>query len=281
MPLANGLEVLSRARREHYGVGAFNCINIEFLRAVVDTAVSMNSPVILALTPGALKYSGWEALFGAARALADAAPVPVVIHLDHGTKIEEVEHAARLGFSSIMIDGAALSFEENIAITKRAVQIAHAAGASLEAELGEIGGKEEEIESGGVMTDPARVPEFVSSTGLDVLAPAFGSVHQKEKRDASLDLVRLELIAAATTAPLVLHGGSGVPKDQVQGAIARGVAKVNVGTEMQRTFTRVLRESLAANPSEWDARKFLKPASLAVAAAVQERIEMCGSSGKL
>jgi fructose-bisphosphate aldolase, class II len=281
MPLANGLEVLSRARREHYGVGAFNCINIEFLRAVVDTAVSLNSPVILALTPGALKYSGWEALFGAARALADAAPVPVVIHLDHGTKIEEVEQAARLGFSSIMIDGAALSFEDNIAITKRAVQIAHAAGASLEAELGEIGGKEEEIESGGVMTDPARVPEFVAATGLDVLAPAFGSVHQKEKRDASLDLVRLELIAAATSAPLVLHGGSGVPKDQVQGAIARGVAKVNVGTEMQRTFTRVLRETLAANPTEWDARKFLKPASVAVAAAVQERIEMCGSSGKV
>jgi ketose-bisphosphate aldolase len=180
-----------------------------------------------------------------------------------------------------MIDGAALSFEDNIAITKRAVQIAHAAGASLEAELGEIGGKEEEIESGGVMTDPSRVPEFVSSTGLDVLAPAFGSVHQKEKRDASLDLARLELIAAATTAPLVLHGGSGVPKDQVQGAIARGVAKVNVGTEMQRTFTRVLRETLAANPTEWDARKFLKPASVAVAAAVKERIEMCGSSGKV
>ena len=280
MPLANGLQVLAKARREGYGVGAFNCINIEYIRAVVDTAQALSSPVIVALTPGALKYAGWEALSAAAKAVAEAASVPVVVHLDHGTTLEEVEQAARFGFSSIMIDGAALSFEDNIALTKRAAVIAHAAGASLEAELGEIGGKEEEIESAGVMTDPARVPEFVASTGLDVLAPAFGSVHQKEKRDAKLDLLRLEQIAAATGAPLVLHGGSGVPKDQVQGAIARGIAKVNVGTEMQRTFTRVLRETLAANPSEWDARKFLKPATKAVAEVVRERIEMCGSGGR-
>jgi fructose-bisphosphate aldolase, class II len=280
MPLVSGLEMLRPARQHKYAVGAFNCINLEYVRAVINVARELNSPIIVALTPGALKYSGWDALPAAVRAMAEASSIPVAMHLDHGTKIMEVEMAARAGFSSIMIDGAALPYDQNVEITKAAAEIAHAAGASLEGELGEIGGQEEHIVSEGVMTDPDAVAGFVDATHLDVLATSFGSVHQKATRDAVLDLERLEKIAAATSAPLVLHGGSGVPDDQLRAVIARGVAKVNVGTEMQRTFSRVLRETAIARPDEWDTRKLLGPATTALEAVIRARLEPLGSAGR-
>jgi fructose-bisphosphate aldolase, class II len=280
MPLVSGLEILRPARQHQYAVGAFNCINLEYVRAVINVARELNSPIIVALTPGALKYSGWDALPAAVRAMADASSIPVAMHLDHGTRISEVEMAAKAGFSSIMIDGAALPYFDNVKITKAAAEIAHAAGASLEGELGEIGGQEEHIVSEGVMTDPDAVAGFVDATGLDVLATSFGSVHQKAKRDAVLDLERLEKIAAATNAPLVLHGGSGVPDDQLRAVISRGVAKVNVGTELQRTFSRILRETAIAHPDEWDARKLLGPATIALEAVVRSRLEPLGSAGR-
>lgn len=261
-------------------MGAFNCINLEYVRGTLEAAISLKSPIIIAVTPGAAKFSGWEAFPAAIRAMAAAAPVPVCLHLDHGTKLEEVEKALKAGFSSVMIDGAHLALEDNIALTQQVVKAAHAVGVSVEAELGEIGGQEEEIESAGVLTDPEAVPGFVEATGLDVLATSFGSVHQKAQRDAQLDLPRLERIAAATAVPLVLHGGSGVPFSTVQEAIARGVAKVNVGTELQRTFARVLRETVNANPSEWDVRKLLNPSIQALGEAVRERLEVFGSVGK-
>ena len=280
MPLVTGLELLRPARAGGYAVGAFNCINLEYVRAVVNVAVELNCPVIVALTPGALKYSGWDALPAAVRAIAENVSVPVCLHLDHGTKLSDLEKAAKAGFSSLMIDGAALPYAENVAITRSAAEIAHRAGASLEGELGEIGGQEEDIVSHGVMTDPAAVADFVAQTGLDVFASSFGSVHQKSARDTRLDLERLERIAAATSAPLVLHGGSGVPDDQLREAIARGVAKVNVGTQLQRTYAQVLRETLAAKPDEWDVRKLLGPANAALEAMVRARLEVLGCAGR-
>lgn len=280
MSLVTANEILKPARAGKYAVGAFNCINLEYVRGTLEAAISLKSPIIIAVTPGAAKFSGWEAFPAAIRAMAAAAPVPVCLHLDHGTKLEEVEKALKAGFSSVMIDGAHLALEDNIALTQQVVKAAHAVGVSVEAELGEIGGQEEEIESAGVLTDPEAVPGFVEATGLDVLATSFGSVHQKAQRDAQLDLPRLERIAAATAVPLVLHGGSGVPFSTVQEAIARGVAKVNVGTELQRTFARVLRETVNANPSEWDVRKLLNPSIQALGEAVRERLEVFGSVGK-
>ncbi len=274
MPLVTCLEILRPARQHGYAVGAFNCINLEYVRGVVNAAESIGCPVIVALTPGALKYSGWDALPAAVRGIAANSKLQIALHLDHGTSLEEVQHAADTGFSSIMIDGAALPYDENVRITRAAAEIAHRAGASLEGELGEIGGQEEEIVSGGVLTDPAAVPGFVTDTELDVLATSFGSVHQKASRDAALDLERLERIAAATSAPLVLHGGSGVPDDGLRAAIARGVAKVNVGTELQRTFSRALRTAAMAHPDEWDTRKLLSPARLALEQLVKTRLEV-------
>jgi fructose-bisphosphate aldolase class II len=280
MPLVTATDMLKPARAQGYAVGAFNCINIEFARAVVNTAESVSSPVIVALTTGALKYAGWHALPAAVRAMADAAKVPVCLHLDHGLSLPEIERALRVGFSSVMIDASHLSFQDNINLSRAAAEMAHVAGASLEAELGQIGGKEEEIEAAGAMTDPETVPEFVASTGLDVLAAAFGSVHQKTVRDAKLDLGRLEQIAQRTSVPIVLHGGSGVPFESVQAAIARGVAKVNVGTELQRSFSRTLRETLSAHPDEWDARKLIAPSIKALEVIVRERIEVFGSASR-
>jgi fructose-bisphosphate aldolase class II len=274
MPLVTGLEILQPAQAHGYAVGAFNCINLEYVRAVVNAAQVVGCPVIVALTPGALKYSGWDALPAAVRAIAQSSSLPIALHLDHGTGLEEVQRAAEAGFSSIMIDGAALPYDQNVQVTRTAAQIAHGAGASLEGELGEIGGQEEHIVSAGVLTDPDAVAGFVADTGLDVLATSFGSVHQKASRDAALDLDRLERIRAATNAPLVLHGGSGVPDDQVRAAIARGVAKVNVGTELQRTFSRVLRETAVQHSDEWDARKLLTPPRKALEELVKLRLEL-------
>jgi fructose-bisphosphate aldolase class II len=280
MPLVTATEVLKPARAHKYAVGAFNCINLEYVRAVVDTAESLRSPVIVALTTGALGYAGWEALPAAVRAVAEAASTPVVMHLDHGQSLEDIRRALEAGFSSVMIDASHLPLEENILLTREAAQMAHAVGVSLEGELGQIGGKEEEIVSEGLLTDPEMVPYFVEATGLDVLAASFGSIHQKATRDAHLDLPRLERIAAATPLPLVLHGGSGVPNNMLQAAAGRGVAKVNVGTELQRTFARALRNTLQLQPEEWDVRKLLKPSIKAIASVVRERLEVLGSVGR-
>lgn len=280
MALVTSKEILVPARAGGYGVGAFNCVNLEYVRAVLDTAVALHSPVIVAVTPGAAKYSGWTGFPAAIRAVAEAAPVPVCLHLDHGTTLEEVEKALRSGFSSVMIDASHLALAENIELTRRVAKMAHAAGVGVEGELGQIGGQEEGVESAGVLTDPEAVPGFVEESGVDVLATSFGSVHQKATQDAVLDLERLRRIAAATPVPLVLHGGSGVPFPAVRQAISLGIAKINVGTELQRTFTRTLRETLAAHPAEWDARKLLGPSVKALGEAVRERLATFGSVGK-
>ena len=272
MPLVTSMEILGPARAGGYAVGAFNCVNIEFARAVLGAAEETRQPVIVAVTSGAAKYAGWDALPAAVLGMAREASVPVCLHLDHGTSLGEVEQALRAGFSSVMIDASMLPSEENIRLTRAAADLAHAAGVPIEAELGQIGGKEEDIVSGGVLTNPDDVPRFVSESGLDFLAVAFGSVHQKERRDAVLDLELVGRIGRLTGVPLVLHGGSGVPFGSVRAAIARGVAKVNVGTELMRTFSRTLRHTLETRPGEWDARKLLAPSTAAARAVVLERI---------
>lgn len=274
MPLVTTLDLLPAARAAGRAVGAFNCVNIEFVRAVVGAAEDLNQPVIVAVTAGAAKYAGWDALPAAVRGVAEAAAVPVALHLDHGTSLEEVERALRAGFSSVMIDASMNPLAENIRLTRAAADLAHAAGVPIEAELGRIGGKEDGIESVGEYTDPADVDRFVHESGLDFLAVAFGSVHQKAAQDAELDLDLVARIAAITPAPLVLHGGSGVPDAGVRAAVARGIAKVNVGTELMRTFSRTLRATLADRPDEWDARKLLAPSTEAVRELVRARIQV-------
>ena len=280
MPLVTANDVLIPARANGYAVGAFNCINLEFVQACIQAAEAENSPVMIATTTGALKYASWVGFPAAIRAMAEASAVPVVLHLDHGQTLEEIERALKAGFSSIMIDASHLPYGENIALTKKAAELTHAYGMSLEAEIGQIGGKEDDIVADEALTDPSVVEDFVRSTGLDILAPAFGSAHQKTRGDISLDLPRLEKIAAATPLPLVLHGGSGVPFEAMQNVIARGVGKVNLGTELQKTFSAKLRETFLANPSEWDGRKLFKPSIETLTNVVRDRMKTIGSSGK-
>ena len=274
MPLATSSEMMRPALNEGRAVGAFNCLNIEFARAVVDAAGELGQPVIVALTAGACNYAGWDALPAAVRGMAQRSSVPVCLHLDHGTTLEDVERALRAGFSSVMLDASMLPLDENIRLTRQAAEMAHAAGASLEGELGRIGGQEAGIESGIVLTEPGDVPRFIDESGIDSLAAAFGSVHQMKERRAVIDLELITRVAALTRLPLVLHGGSGVPFDMIQAAIQRGVAKVNIGTELQRTFSAALRRSVAAQPEEIDPRKLLKPATAALQAVVRDRIAL-------
>lgn len=274
MPLVTTQELLPRALAGGYAVGAFNCVNIEFARAVVDAAQELGQPVIVAVTAGAATYAGWDALPAAVLGMARAAAVPVCLHLDHGRTLAEVERALQAGFTSVMIDASALPLEENIRLTRAAAELAHAAGVGLEGELGRIGGKEDGHEAQGRLTEPADVGRFVEESGVDALAAAFGNVHQMAAREAVLDLGLVERVSTLARRPLVLHGGSGVPFAALRGVIARGVAKVNIGTELQRCFTRTLRETLAARPDEADARKLLRPSTLAVQALVRERIAL-------
>jgi fructose-bisphosphate aldolase class II len=280
MPLVTANDVLIPARAGGYAVGAFNCINLEFVNACIAAAELENSPVMIATTTGALKYASWTGFPAAIRAMAEASAVPVVLHLDHGQTLEEIERALKAGFSSIMIDASHMSFEENVALTKKAAEMTHGYGVSLEAEIGQIGGKEDDIVAEEALTDPGMVAEFVALTGLDILAPAFGSAHQKNRGEISLDLPRLEKIATATPLPLVLHGGSGVPFEAMRQVIARGVGKVNLGTELQKTFSSKLRETLLENPSEWDGRKLFKPSIDTLTNLVRDRMKTIGSSGK-
>jgi fructose-bisphosphate aldolase, class II len=264
MPLVTANDVLIPARASGYAVGAFNCINLEFVQACIAAAELENSPVMIATTTGALKYASWVGFPAAIRAMAQASSVPVVLHLDHGLKLEEVERALKAGFSSIMIDASHLSFEENVKLTKQAADLAHQYNVSLEAEIGQIGGKEDDIVADEALTDPGVVAEFVRLTGLDILAPAFGSAHQKTRGEISL----------------VLHGGSGVPFEAMRQVIARGVAKVNLGTELQKTFSSKLRETIQADSSEWDGRKLFKPSIETLTNVMRDRMKTIGSSGK-
>ncbi|PNY79703.1 class II fructose-bisphosphate aldolase [Deinococcus koreensis] len=280
MPLVTSLDILPQAHAGGYAVGAFNCVNIEFARAVVGAAEELGQPVIVALTAGAANYAGWDALPAAVLGMAREARVPVCLHLDHGTSLAEVERALQAGFSSVMIDASALPLEENIRLTRAAAELAHAAGVGLEGELGRIGGKEDGIEAQSRLTDPQDVGRFVEESGVDFLAAAFGSVHQMAAREAVLDLGLVAQVDALAGRPLVLHGGSGVPFETVRGVIERGVAKVNIGTELQRCFCAALRQTLASRPDESDARKLLRPSIAAVQALVRERIALFSGAAR-
>lgn len=281
MPLVTGKEILDAARAGGYAVGAFNCHTLDMIGAVVEAASQERAPVILQFTEGSLKACGWEAAAAVARLAAAAAPVPVAIHLDHGASFAAVMKAIRHGFTSVMIDGSELPYDQNVALTRRVVEAAHAAGVTVEAEIGHVGGVEDGQGSlHGWLTEPEDAERFWRDTGCDYLATAFGTAHGFYKELPRLDLDRLAEIGRRVPAPLVMHGGSGVPADQVLAAIARGVAKINVATELKDAWARALRQVLAEHPGEMDPRKILAPARAAVQAVVREKIRLFGAAGR-
>jgi fructose-bisphosphate aldolase class II len=293
------------ARKNGYAIPALNVQNLESLTAVAEAAAEEKSPVIIQITPSVIKYAGLAYIAGLAKTATSLQPVPMAIHLDHGDSFDTAAKCVEAGFSSVMIDGSFLDFEENAALSKRVVDMAHPKGVSVEAELGKIAGIEERTvaEKDAILTDPDTAVEFVAKTGVDTLAVAIGTSHgaYKFKGEGKLDLERLKLISEKVSIPLVLHGASsvpqeliekankygaalsgakGIPEDQYRKAIALGIAKINIDTDLRLAFTATVREVLAGSPKEFDPRKILGPAKAAMKDVAKGKMRLFGSSGK-
>lgn len=257
MPLTTTAQIVSSARADARGVAAFNVVHLETVEALVAAADRAELPLILQISENCVRYHGALApIAAAAGAAAAAAHQPISLHLDHAEDEDLAREAVDLGFSSVMFDGAKLPFAENVAATARVAGYAHAADGFIEAELGEVGGKDG-AHAPGVRTDPQEAREFVAATGVDALAVAVGSSHAMTARTAQLDLDLIGELAQAVAVPLVLHGSSGVGDDHMREAVAAGIVKVNVSTHLNKTFTTAVREYLSANPTVVDSRRYL------------------------
>ncbi|MBI4127772.1 MAG: class II fructose-1,6-bisphosphate aldolase [Parcubacteria group bacterium] len=304
--LVSGKDILIPAFERRYAVGAFNVNNLEILQAIIEAAVAERSPVIVQTSEGAIAYAGMEELVEMITVAANEHDIPVVLHLDHGKNLEVVEQALDSGYTSVMYDGSALPFEENAANTKRVVEKAHAKGIWVEAELGALRGVEDFVsvaERDATFTDPKEARAFVQATHCDALAVAVGTSHgaYKFKGEAQLDFARLAKIHEMVTIPLVLHGASGIPHEliekaeahggefgEAQGvpdeaikkAIALGIAKINIDSDLRLAFTAGLRVTLDEKPAEFDPRKILAGAKELITKVVRAKIQLFGSSGK-
>ena len=282
MPLGSALDLLRNAEAGGYSIGAFNVIGAEHAQAIVCAAELERSPAILQLSENSVKYNlGSVVPIGRlCYELAREAGVPVALHLDHATSWELCERALDAGFGSVMLDASALPLEANVRATADAARRAHARGATLEGELGVVGGK------GGVMsphegqTDPQQARQYVEATGVDALAVAVGTAHAMVETTASVDLELVSRLRAAVAVPLVLHGSSGVPDADLAEVVRRGIVKINVATQLNVAFTRAVRAALARDSRLVDPRKYLGPARDAVVEAVRGRIRLLGSAGR-
>jgi len=304
--LVTNREIMSAARKGTYAVGAFNINNMEFLQAITGTAEELASPVIIALSEGAIKYAGFRNIVSMVRLAAEERKAPISLHLDHGKDMDVIVRCIEGGFTAVMIDGSALPFEENIAVTAKVVEMARPKGVSVEGELGKLAGIEDNVsiaERDAKLTDPAQAEEFVKRTGVDALAIAVGTSHgaYKFKGEAQLALDRISEIAARVSVLIVLHGASGVKQENVDlankhgaaikgakgvpdtaivEAIRQGICKVNIDTDMRIAFTAHVRKALAEKPEEIDPRKILGPGRDAIAQVVREKMKLFGSEGK-
>lgn len=281
MPLVSSLELLLDARGQGYAIGAFNVENMEMAQGVVLAAERMRAPVIIQTTSGTLKYASPATYVGLVRALAEASSAQVALHLDHGSSAALARTCIEAGYTSVMIDGSTLSFEENIALSREVARFAHEADVPVEAELGMVGGKEDGMGGGAQYTQPDKAARFVRETGVDALAVAIGTAHGIYKGVPKLDIQRLREIHALVSIPLVLHGTSGVPEDAVRACIREGICKVNYATDLRIAFTDAVKAAMAEKPEAYDPKHYLAAGREAVAALVAARIELLGSAGRL
>jgi fructose-bisphosphate aldolase class II len=281
--LVTGKEILNDARKNGYAVGAFNVVNMEMAQAVVRAAEYENSPVIIQTTEGALEYAGVSLISKIVKKLAKGSNVPVALHLDHGKSLEVAMQCIRSGYTSVMIDGSHLSLNENIFLAARVAEVAHACNVSVEAELGRLGGIEDNVnvsKEDEFFTDPDEAITFVKETEIDYLAIAIGTAHGKYKGIPKLDFDRLEIIKKSLEIPIVLHGASGVSEKDIKKAIKLGINKINIDTDLRVAFTDKIKEIIALNPDEFDIRKIFAPARENVIETVRHKIKLFGSSGK-
>lgn len=277
MPLTTTKKMLEDAQKGGYAVGAFNAENMEMLQAIVEAAVQMQSPVMIQTTPSTVRYGSLELFAGCAAALAGRAPVPVALHLDHGDSHDLAVSAIGAGYTSVMIDGSKEGFEENICLTAGVTAAAREKGIPVEAELGTVGGKEDDLESeGGGYTDPAQAAEFAERTGIHSLAVAIGTAHGLYQGIPKLDIGRLEQIRAVVSIPLVLHGASGLADADIRACIARGICKVNFATELRIAYSDGVKAVLAETPGVYDPKTYGAAGRERVKQLVMNRIEVCG-----
>lgn len=283
MALVSMKEMLIKAREGHYAVGQFNINNLEWTSAILDKCQELQAPVILGVSEGAMRYmGGWHTIVGMVRGymIDKNITIPVALHLDHGSSFEKCKEAIDAGFTSVMIDASHYSFEENIRITKEVVDYAHLRGVSVEAELGKVGGQEDDVVAESMYADKDECKELVEKTHIDALAPALGSVHGPYHGEPKLGFKEMAEINELLGMPLVLHGGSGIPDEQLRKAIDRGTAKINVNTESQQAWAKILREVVANDAKVYDPRKFIGPGKKGIAQVVEEKCKVFGCIGK-
>jgi len=303
--LVTNKDLMLPAMQKAYAVGAFNINNLESLLAVVEAAIEEKSPVIVAVTPSSIKYAGLAYIEKMVKTAAESTSVPMSLHLDHGKDIETVSECIDAGFTSVMIDGSHLKFEENVTLTRHVVDLAHPKGVSVEAELGRLAGVEESTiaEKEAVLTDPNAAKEFVKRTDVDALAVAIGTSHgaYKFKGEPKLDFERLKLIREKISTLLVLHGASsvpswiiekavkygaelggakGIPEEHIRKAISLGITKINIDTDLRLAFTGTIREFFVKSPEVFDPRKILGSAKEIMKEVVKSKTRLFGSAGK-
>ncbi len=283
MPLVSMTDMLNKALEGKYAVGQFNINNLEWTQAILGAAQEEQSPVILGVSEGAARHmGGFYTVVKMVEGLVHdmKVTVPVAIHLDHGSSVEKCKEAIDAGFTSVMIDDSHSPIDTNIETTKAVVEYAHAKGVSVEAEVGTVGGQEDDVIGDVMYAKLDECVRIVKETGIDTLAPALGSVHGPYKGEPNLGFKEMEEIRDATTLPLVLHGGTGIPTHDIEKAISLGTSKINVNTENQISFAKVVREVLAEKPEAYDPRVFIAPGREAIKQTVIGKMREFGSSNK-
>ncbi len=281
MPLVTSEQMLTEAQKGGYAVGAFNVENMEMVKAVIAAAEELHAPVMLQTTPSTVKYGTLETYFAIVAAEAKKATVPVCLHLDHGNSFELAVQAVKAGYTSVMIDGSHEDFEGNIAVSKRVADVAKACGIPVEAELGKVGGKEDDLEADAdTNTDPMEAKEFVERTGVTSLAVAIGTAHGFYKGTPVLDKERVSEIRKVVSIPLVLHGASGLSDEEVRECVRRGICKVNFATELRAAYTDAGKKLIEEKPETFDPKKLGAVGMEAVKQLVMERMKVCGCDGK-
>ena len=275
--LVSGKEIMEHAHENGYAVGAFNINNMEAVQAIVEAAEELQSPVIIQASQGGLKYAGVKMIAAMVKAAAEEATVPVALHLDHGTEFAKQVQCFRAGWTSLMIDASHYDFQENIARTKQIVEMARQAGIGVEAELGKIGGVEDDIvvdEKEATYTNVEEAYEFVNATGVDYLAIAVGTAHGPYKGEPKIDFERIKAIKARLNIPLVLHGSSGVPEASIEKAIEAGINKINIDTDLRQAYHRAVKKFIQENPDVYDPRKINAPGREAMKEVVKDKMRM-------
>ena len=281
MPLVTSEKMLLDAQKRGYAVGAFNCENMEMVKAIIAAAEELRAPLMLQTTPSTVKYGTLETFVAIVAAEAKKASVPVCLHLDHGSSFDLAVQAIKAGYTSVMIDGSKEDFEGNVAVSKKVADVAKAVNIPCEAELGKVGGKEDDLEADAdTNTDPEQAREFVERTGITSLAVAIGTAHGFYVGTPVLDKERLSEIRKVVDIPLVLHGASGLSDQDVRDCVARGICKVNFATELRKAYTDAGKALLQEKPETFDPKALGKVGMTAVTELVKNRMKVCGCDGK-